>query len=86
MEKKVLVDISARSGSSEVSWVVAMAILLHQYRYWETSFLIQIYLNYSLCRIYFSFQVRTCLSFGIRISETEYPQVICSDFVRSTWI
>lgn len=63
-----------------------MAIFLHHCRYWETSFLLQIYVNYSLCRIYFGFRVHTCLFFGIQISETKYPQVTCGDFIKSTWI
>lgn len=37
------------------------------------NFLIPIYLCYSLCRMYFSFQVHSCLFFGNCISGTEYP-------------
>lgn len=63
-----------------------MAIFLHSCRYWKTSFLLQMYLNYSLCRIYFGFQVHTCLFFGIQISETKYLQMICGDLIKSTCI
>jgi len=40
--EKVLVYLSASSGSLEVSWLVAMAIFLHHCGYLETSFLLQI--------------------------------------------
>lgn len=38
--EKVLVYISASSGDSEVSRVVALAIFLHHCGYWETNFLV----------------------------------------------
>lgn len=67
-------NLSKLRCSLEVSWVVVMAIFWHLCGYLEPNFLMPIYMClYSLCKIYFSFQVHACLFFGICISGTEYP-------------